>query len=161
MGMYTALSLGVEFEKDTSYQIIRTIRRMLGHDIPFEAWPEEKLFEHMRAEWMLRCGSYYFSWQTHWDFRKDDVTKTWFLSGVCNLKNYGQEIELFLNWIMPHLNTRGYIGWMMYEDDDDPTLLYRTNGKLISVKLGDSAAQYHAGHLAGEKHIIDKLKDIV
>lgn len=47
----------------------------------------------------------------------NDGTEKVFL--MCNLKNYGSEIELFLDWIDPYMEF--YWGHYCYEEDDKPT----------------------------------------
>lgn len=38
------------------------------------------------------------------------------------LKNYDSEIEEFLDWLEPYIGTEGFIGYMRYEEWEDPTL---------------------------------------
>ena len=165
MGMYTALSLGVEFKKGTPGPVIRTIRQMMGQQIPFEAWPEGALFRCGRAQWMLRCDSYYFDYQTHFSFEKDGISKSWYLSGVCNLKNYNDEIELFLKWILPHLETTGFIGWKMYEEDDEPTLLFRrwheALGCFALQELTSISTLYSDGFIAGQVDMREQIRKLI
>lgn len=41
-----------------------------------------------------------------------------------NLKNYDNEIDKFLHWLAPYIDTEGFIGYTRYEEYDDPTLIY-------------------------------------
>ena len=50
---------------------------------------------------------------------------------MSNLKNYSNEVNLFLDWIQPHIEAYGYIGWKMYEEDIAPTLLFNYHGKIL------------------------------
>jgi len=134
MGMYTALSLGVELRKDVPPQVIELLRYMVGdsknppwlslvnHDAANERHP---FFSCPRWGFMLRCDSYYFDWDTRFTLRHDAIANAYFLSGVCNLENYDQEIENFLDWLNPFIaeSVDGYIGWTMYEEVEFPTIL--------------------------------------
>ena len=42
----------------------------------------------------------------------------------CKLNNYDSKIELFLNWIEPYVENRGFCGTIIYEDWEDPKLIY-------------------------------------
>ena len=53
------------------------------------------------------------------------MTRT--LNVRCDLKNYEDEIELFLKWIYNYATTRGFVGYMRYEEDYNPTLIYFTD----------------------------------
>lgn len=50
-----------------------------------------------------------------------------------SLKNYGSEVEHFINWITPHLDMHAgdYLGYMLYEDTCDDTDLYREHPTLF------------------------------
>lgn len=128
MGMYTALSLGIELEPTTPKDVITILKGMTDHEKLEEAqilaaYNNHPLFGHTRWHFMLRCDSYYFDWATGFHLGYDDMTGRWNLTGASNLKNYSNEINLFLDWLQPHMNTGGYIGWKMYEQDNLPTLL--------------------------------------
>jgi hypothetical protein len=132
--MYTALSLGVQFRRDTPSDVIDTIeymvtgRREMAAD-EYAARAMHPLFSTPRWTALLRCDSYYFDWQTRFGLTYDGISKSWYLTGVSNLKNYSNEINLFLDWIQPHIETPGYIGWKMYEEDVCPTLLFNDLGR--------------------------------
>lgn len=43
----------------------------------------------------------------------------------CELKNYDNEIQKFLDWIMPYVQeTNEILGFYLYEEDDFPTFIY-------------------------------------
>ena len=144
MGMYTALSLGIEFKDNTPQDVIDILKFMI--DGPTEeqmpsgmyhvsaaqafAPPHDghRFFACERWTMLFRCDSYYFDWQTHFELFKDDLypdRAKYYLTGVSNLKNYNDEIMKFLDWIFPYIETDGFIGWTMYEEDEHPTLLYK------------------------------------
>lgn len=132
MGMYTALSLGVQLKKDIPQHVIDVLRYMVGDYDLFDELvlhPDHKFFNQCsRWQMLLRCDSYYFDYQTGWTFEFDNISQTYFLSGVSNLKNYDNEIKLFVDWLSPyiHPSTCGFIGWTMYEEQWAPDLIMRS-----------------------------------
>ena len=145
MGMYTALSIGVELNVEQSHPVTELLRYMIGErpDEPkytpaqyMQINALHSLFITSRWEYMLQSDSYYFNYDTHFRLRWDDNAKAYFLSGVCNLKNYNQEIEHFLDWLNQFVADpeEGFLGWTMYEEDDIPTILYRKDGKILSAQ---------------------------
>lgn len=167
MGMYTALSLGIELKKDAPVTVIRTIERMLGHNPILTEPPDHPLFKRERATWMLTCDSFYFDWQTGWRFELNEISESWYLSGVCNLKNYNDEIDLFLDWITPYIETTGYIGWKMYEEDELPTILSmrNDNGKkewqIEELHPSHLLGDYDRGVRDGQKKVADQIRNLL
>jgi hypothetical protein len=127
--MYTEIVFGVELKKDTPSDIIDILKYMLGgvEDNPaVPPHPQHELFDTDRWHFMLCCESYYFDGITHSELAFDDISDSYYLTVRSNLKNYCQEIEKFMDFIQPYLETRGFIGYTMYEEDGDPTLIYNT-----------------------------------
>lgn len=144
MGMYTLLSLGVEFKEGTPKEIIETLRFMIDGPTDEQMPPgmyhvshsqqyaphdiAHPLFKCDRWTMMLRCDSYYFDWQSHWELTRDDLygeeRAKYFLTGNSNLKNYDGEIDNFLSWLAPHIETSGFLGFKQYEEATHPTLIY-------------------------------------
>lgn len=136
MGMYTELNMGVEIANVP--KVIDVLKYML-HDIDDEPELfEHKLFETPRWDYMLRCDSYYFDGQTDSKLFKDDLyedSSMYYLNVRCNLKNYSSEIELFLDWLSPYIKTEGFLGYMRYEEDENPTLIYLEEGHISYVEV--------------------------
>lgn len=125
--MYTELVLGVDLVRDTPKEVIDILEFMISGEFedPKPIVPDHPLFKTDRWRTMLQSDSYYFG-----EFGnslidaprfKEDVYK---LSIRSNLKNYDSEIELFLNWLSPYIETHGFIGYMRYEEYDNPWLIY-------------------------------------
>jgi hypothetical protein len=130
MGMYTELSLGIELKKETPDVIINILKGIIIGDL-FDPKVDHPLLRTDRWYWLLAsAGSYYFDRKPNTIFKKDDITNTYFLSFTSNIKNYGSEWEYFLDFISPYIETNGYIGTYMYEEWEDPILLYNRNGKI-------------------------------
>lgn len=134
MGMYTELNVSMNLELDrNTLELLKVMvgEREMGADIRL---PDDSLFKARTQRWdfMLMSDSFYFdhtagsslvnkkSWA-----EKDDMERI--LNVRCDLKNYEDEIELFLKWIYNYATTRGFVGYMRYEEDRDPTLIYFTD----------------------------------
>ena len=97
MGMYTELVMACELKEDVPEEVIETLKYM-ANDIDYLATvPVHPLFETDRWKWMLRSDSYYFDGKTHSAFDYDDISKSYYITVRCNLKNYCDEIQEFLN----------------------------------------------------------------
>ena len=146
MGMYTALSLGVELEQGVDDNVVDILNFMVNgstdEQMPPGLYhvtaaqqhapppvPDHAFFRCDRWTMLLRCNSYYFDWQTNWELFCDELygpdKLKYYLTGVSNLKNYDGEIRKFMEWLNPYIDTHGYLGWTMYEEDQLPTLIYR------------------------------------
>jgi hypothetical protein len=127
MGMYTELHFNSELKKDTPEEVINVLKYMVG-DIEEE--PEissHPLFGDTRWRFMLRGDSYYFDADTHSTLRFDDISDDYYLCIRCNFKNYDDEIEKFIDWIMPYLEKYeegDFLGFYRYEETEEPTLIY-------------------------------------
>ena len=126
MGMYTELNISVKIKAEDKTKKILSYMTGRG-DMDFEI-PTHPLFSSPRWEFMLKCDSAYF------DHVADSAlygclydNKHYMLNVRCDLKDYSDEIKNFLDWIYPFTNTRGFIGYMRYEENENPTLIYFTD----------------------------------
>ena len=128
MGMYTELNIGVNLHESTPDEVIRILNYMLegGSDDDEIEVTNHPLFSTDRWRWMLVSDSYYFDSRTDSSMTKDNISKRYELNVRCNLKNYDDEISLFLNFIQPYLDTHGFLGYTRYEESENPTLIYNT-----------------------------------
>lgn len=136
MGMYTELNIGVNLKTSTPDNIIKILDYMLGNnDDDNIELTSHSLFSTGRWKYMLRCDSYYFDGRTDSSMEYDGIIKSYQLNVRCNLKNYDDEISLFLDFIQPYLDTYGFLGYTRYEEYEDPTLIYNTEEgiKLLNV----------------------------
>ena len=129
MEMYTELVMEARLKCTTPSNIINILYYMVGeYDNCPEDLPDHPLFGTERWEFMLDMGSCYFVGDTYAKLlsRPYVCVTVWDLTVRCNLKNYDNEIELFLDWICPYLDSscHGFIGYFRYEEYDDPTLIY-------------------------------------
>ena len=134
MGMYTELNIGVEFKEDIPSEVVEVLEAMTGDvNLSIETSIDHPLFKTSRWRWMLHLDSYSFDAIPCCKFEFDDISSTYFLTSISNLKNYESEIELFLHFIAPYLrySTKTFIGYKRHEEDEEPTLLY-ADGKSYS-----------------------------
>lgn len=126
MGMYTELHFNAELRADVPAEVVTLLRAMVGDtDFP-TSFPEHPLFSCDRWKGMLQSDSYYFAADTHSTMRYDDIGKAWMLCIRCNLKNYCQEIQKFIDWIEPYILAYegDFLGFSRYEQTEEPTLIY-------------------------------------
>ena len=134
MGMYTELVLGVEVVPNT--KVINILRYMLSSEIKSVCVDiNHPLFSTPRWASMLLCDSYYFDGQTDSKLVCDERSKSYYLNVRCNLKNYENEIEQFLDWLCPYIVTDGFLGYKRYEESYSPTLIYKEGG-LLNIEDG-------------------------
>ncbi len=72
------------------------------------------------------CSHYFLPMSTH-KCEWNKISEAYSLTFRCDLKNYENEIETFLDWLMPMIDAYEgeHIGHMRYEEADEPTLLYK------------------------------------
>lgn len=125
--MYTALVLDARLKRDTPDEVIRALRAMVagtGDNVPIVERPEHPLFGTSRWSWMLTGSSAYFPLERAPQLFKPvsgggETTEPLMLSVGMSIKNYDNEIELFLDWLTPYIEEG--IGYRMYEQDDAVT----------------------------------------
>lgn len=136
MGMYTELVLGFQLKPDTPEPIIKILKFMVGdiEDRNEIETTDHPLFETGRWDIMFQCNSFFFPGYFGGDLKYD---YGWYLSVYSNFKNYDDEIAKFLDFIQPWVETDGFIGYMRYEEHDDPTLIYNDfyEGRMYSKQV--------------------------
>lgn len=131
MGNYTELNIAVKLKLTDN--IRKILEYMTGDraDTDFTV-PTHPLFESPRWGFMLMSDSFYFDHTANSSLvnkksREEDDDMERIINVRCDLKNYSDEIENFLDWIYQYSETRGFIGYMRYEEDENPTLIYFTD----------------------------------
>lgn len=140
MGMYTQLHLGVTLKKETPDEVINILKFMVGDgaEEQIEVLPRHELFVRTRWRFMLRCDSYYFNYKTHHLLKFDDIGQHWWFNVTTNLKNYENEIDLFLDWISQYIEDPmgdNMWGFTRYEEDSLPNIITWNYIKLIKNQL--------------------------
>ena len=126
--MYTEFNAAFKLKEGTPDNVIGEVKALCelpisGGELECGGWPG-----------MFMCHSYYFDADPHSTCRLDEITKQYHVTIRCNFKNYGSEIESFVDWIWPHVDLNDYdifIGYKRYEEDDLPTLLLNKGGKVF------------------------------
>ena len=129
MGMYTELIFGASLKPDTPELVIDSLKYMMetGPKPVGFLFSEIDGFSHY--DWLFQRSSYLFGVckpvSKMWF---DNIGKNWRLSVRCNIKNYNKEIEQFLNWIEPHIESgsgnRNMYAIVIYEEQNEPTIYY-------------------------------------
>lgn len=141
MGMYTEFHFNARLKKDIPEYVINILKFMVGqlddkqdHEIKeLEKQGNHELFKTDRWTIMLNCSSYYFGMITNSQIRFDDISKGYTLSIRTNFKDYGDEVDKFIDWIDPFLDEYDeLLGFYRYEESKYPTLIY-PGKKLIFV----------------------------
>lgn len=132
MGMYTELNIGVKI--CPTLTVVQKLNYMLGEDTE-DVHIEHPLFtDQTRYKHMLLSDSYYFDGKSDSKLFVDDLypdEPMYYLNVRCNFKNYDDEIEKFMDWLCPYIETEGFLGYKRYEECDDPTLIYKENGEIV------------------------------
>ncbi len=147
MGMYTELNVAFRIRGSAPTSITETIKSMVtGEGRNFTQGAQHPLFARAkdgqyktRWAWMLKSGgSSYFHGVCQVALEECEYDDGAFEFSVrTNIKNYDQEWELFLDWIVPYIEGNGYIGTLRYEEADEPTLLFVNAGQLTKMTVGE------------------------
>ena len=128
MGTYTELIFGAELKKDTPNEVIETLKYMMGE----VEKPNNFLLPYGKCEYLFQCSSYYFAVSK--PLKKmwfDSISCRWCISTRSNIKNYENEIETFLEWIKPYIDSgsgsRDMYAIVIDEEREEPTIYYLLN----------------------------------
>lgn len=139
MGMYTHLSLNVNLQKDTPQEIIDTLLYLSYQTDICPINEKHKLYGIERIR-MVMCGdSYSFDGNTHYDFRFGEISEEWELTISSNIKNYDETYQKFLEYIQPYITDdwqdKKFLGFMRYEEAQNPTLIYNTENGIEYIEV--------------------------
>lgn len=131
MGMHTEINVCFDLFKDISKEVVDVLRCIIEEDEAPDILPNHEFFNADR--WTaIACGySYYFDGSTNSKMVYDSISETWKINIRANLRNNDSEIQKFLDWLSPCISTIGFIGYMRYEEDDNPTLIYIEDNKPV------------------------------
>lgn len=122
MSDFTELIFGARLKKDTPKSVIDTLLYMVNRGNK----PTKIEFE---ADWIFNCASYYFGVckpvNKMWF---DDISNQYVISIRSNIKNYENDIEKFLEWIKPYIDSgsgeREMYAIVIFEYAKEPTIYY-------------------------------------
>jgi len=152
MGMYTELNIAVWLKKDTPEDIVSIIQSMVDAESVYYNTPDHPFFKADRWRWLFSSDSYCFDGDTHSSLRLDGITHQYVLTVRSNLKNYCYEIELFLNFLCPYIDSHGFIGYERYEEYEEPSLIHK-KGEVIYINETAIDSDYVASAEARIKEI--------
>lgn len=113
MGMYTEIKVDVVLKKDLPTNVVYALQVMTSEDGDYcdDLLPTHELFETTRWSILLQENSF------------NGVE----LRSETELKNYDNEIELFFDWIKPHVESceNDIMGTSLYEDWDAEKIEYK------------------------------------
>ena len=132
MGMYTELHFNVKIKQDAeeAHKVLDFIfdesRDQDGghHKFIVDNNLTHKWFSTKRWWWMFFGGSAYFTAPTQSEFKKiGDYDEKKTLSIRCNIKNYSDEIEEFIDWVKPFTTAFNgdFLGFYRYEENETAT----------------------------------------
>jgi len=124
MGMYTELVIKADLSESVPIDVIEFM--FAGGQTPNEL-PSHAFFSCPRWSMIGSGSSHYHHPEAVNSLPKLSYTDSRSLFSRSDLKNYDDEISLFIDWINPYINaTVGQcIGWEWYEEDEKPTLLFK------------------------------------
>jgi hypothetical protein len=140
MGMYTELNIGVAFKEDTPKEIIDAVKYLLC-ETKEKPCIDHELFGCPRHRMVLTGDSFYFDSISDSKMEYNDIDGQYHLNVRSNLKNYDSEIENFLDFISPYIETDEFIGYMRYEESEKPTLIYIDNG-IVKYENLNNGSEY-------------------
>lgn len=126
MGMYTELIFGAKLKKETPTSVIDALKYMVGET---KERPTDFPFPEGRVDYLFGCSSYSFG--VNKGLSKmwfDDISGCFHISTRSNIKNYENEIESFLEWIKPYIESgsgeRDIYAMVIYEESSSPNIYY-------------------------------------
>jgi hypothetical protein len=130
MGMYTEFHFNVQLLSKVPNEVVDLLKFMVSteetkYESRLKNLPSHPLFYTDRWVRMLLSDSYYFSADTHSTLRFDGITNGYYLCIRCNLKNYNNEIEKFVDWIDNYVqaNSGDFLGFSRYEESENPKII--------------------------------------
>lgn len=124
MGMYTSLVVSAKLKESTPELVLTTIRRLHSGDIDVKDVLGSKAHRNPLSAGCAHTPGGLL------DLRYSEYSSPGELSITINssLKNYDGEIELFLDWLRPHVESghgaREWWALVTYEESDAPTVYY-------------------------------------
>lgn len=139
MGMYTHLVLNANLKEDTPKEVIDTLLYLSYQTEKCTIDEAHALYgaKHIR---MVMCGdSYFFDGNTYFRFYFNKTVEEWALTINSNIKNYDEEYQKFLEYICPYITDdwrdKKFLGFIRYEEDEHPTLIYNTENGIEYRKV--------------------------
>lgn len=132
MGNYTHFAINCNLKENTPQEVIDTLFYLTSQSSynPINKNHELFMLENIG---LVMCGySNVFDGDGYCKFCFDEAVKEWRLTVNSNIKNYNKEYQKFFDYIQPYImieedENRKFMGYMQYEEDENPTLIYITH----------------------------------
>jgi hypothetical protein len=127
--MYTELVLNLTLKRSTPPEALAVLRHLANQDEEPAALPDHPFFKTPRWGMVMQCSSHYFVPFALSKLHTTGYTDEFYLSTRSDLKNYANEIDLFVDWLTPYIDAidGDFLGYKRYEENESPTLLYHPN----------------------------------
>lgn len=140
MGMYTHLVLNVNLIKDTPNDVVGTLL-WLSYQTDICPIQEGHELYGLDRIGVVMCGdSGSFDGDTNYSFLFDEIKEEWAITINSNIKNYNMEYQKFLEYIQPYIienyGDKKFLGFMRYEEWEEPTLIYNTKDGIEYREIG-------------------------
>lgn len=126
VGMYTEFFFRAPLRGDVDRQFFVRLNETPDSFTPDNGLPEHPFFQCERWHMLFRGGSSYHETRG-FDLRYDSFRSQHILFCHSSFKNYDGEIEKFLDWIDPMVEELEgtFLGYSLYEEDEQPILYYK------------------------------------
>lgn len=131
MGMYTEFHYNADLNDDVPEGVLEVLRYMTGESPVEPDHPDHPLFKTDRWRSMLNGSSYYFAQRPASALHRDDLYGSdkpeYSINIRCDFKNYGREIQEFVDWIDPYVEgyPGDFLGFHRYESSETPTHIHK------------------------------------
>lgn len=132
MGMYTELVLKCQIKEGVPRQVKEVLHYLfVDQTTGVPECPNHPFFKTPRWNFVGSSGSFYHHPKPVTHLYEVDYADFMYIFSRSDLKNYDNEIALFLDWINPYLDHMPgeCIGWTWYEEEEQPTLIYCKGNK--------------------------------
>ena len=151
MGHYTEFVFGVSLKSTTPKEVI-AILDYLVNNVELDkdlSYTNHEFFKCSRFIAIATSSSYYFGYSeslSAFSGTADNISKEYLLSIRSNLKNYDNEIDKFVDWIRPYVNSgsgsKELLGYKSSEQSVIPYLFYKDKKFEQSVNTNINAGSY-------------------
>lgn len=135
MGHYTELHCRIKLRKDIPNEIVNLLNRVVVlRDLgtPYtDAWTSDEVFKPAIDNEFFKTERWYcLLWGS---FTQNASTGNYLLTIDAEFKNYDQELQKFLDWIIPYVSTRKritYIGWWSHDEMHERRPIHLFQGQM-------------------------------
>lgn len=120
MGMYTEIFVNVDLKSDTPEEVINTLKAMCEKD--YES--EYLVGKPSRWSFLFNDGSFYLPCTECGLLTFNEIRNAYSLLAKGDIKNYEGEVEALFEFIKPWCED-DFMGYMRYEEEREPTLIFK------------------------------------